>query len=275
MKKPNSRRHLDAAIERLVGRGRPYVEARTVMANAIVGQMLPNGVVKGGSALKIRFGDVATRFTSDLDTAREGGVSEYIKELNDSLREGWQGFEGAAVAKRPVQVRNVPDAYVMQPYSVKLSYLGKSWVTVPLEIGHNEIGDAEIADMIVPKDASELLSELGFPLIDPIPVMRLSHQIAQKLHALTERGSRRAHDLVDLQLILSHGVIDLVEVRNICQRLFAYRNRQPWPPSIRKGEGWDTRYASASAGLDVIADVDGAVEWANGLVHRIDAAPSS
>ena len=28
----------------------------------------------------------------------------------------------------------------MQPYDVKLSYLGKSWVTVPLEVGHNEIG---------------------------------------------------------------------------------------------------------------------------------------
>ena len=36
-----------------------YVHARTVMANAIVASLLPDGVVKGGSALKMRFGDAA------------------------------------------------------------------------------------------------------------------------------------------------------------------------------------------------------------------------
>lgn len=34
----------------------------------------------------------------------------------------------------------------MQPYDVKLDYLGKPWCTVPLEVGHNEIGDADAAD---------------------------------------------------------------------------------------------------------------------------------
>ena len=33
------------------------MQARTVMANAIVASMLPDGVVKGSSALKMRFGD--------------------------------------------------------------------------------------------------------------------------------------------------------------------------------------------------------------------------
>lgn len=70
MKRPNSMRHLDDAIRRLCG-GAPqdFVRARTVMANAIVASMLPDGVVKGGSALKMRFGEENTRFTTDLDTA--------------------------------------------------------------------------------------------------------------------------------------------------------------------------------------------------------------
>ena len=64
MRRPNSMRHLDDAIRRLCG-GAPqdFVRARTVMASAIVASMLPDGVVKVGSALKMRFGEGNTRFT--------------------------------------------------------------------------------------------------------------------------------------------------------------------------------------------------------------------
>lgn len=69
-KRPNSMRHLDDAIRRVAGGSMSdYVHARTVMANAIVASLLPDGVVKGGSAIKMRFGDASTRFTTDLDTA--------------------------------------------------------------------------------------------------------------------------------------------------------------------------------------------------------------
>ena len=54
VKKPNSRVNLDKAIERAFGRGEPAARARTVLADVIVAQMLPEGVVKGGSSLKIR-----------------------------------------------------------------------------------------------------------------------------------------------------------------------------------------------------------------------------
>ena len=78
-KRPNSRRNLDIAIERAVGRGPAFVQARTLMADAVVAQMLPDGAVKGGSALKLRFGDAGTRFSEDLDTARASGIDEYIE----------------------------------------------------------------------------------------------------------------------------------------------------------------------------------------------------
>ena len=51
-KKPNSRANLDRAIERLFGNYEKSLETRSIMANAIVGQMLHGGVVKGGSGLK-------------------------------------------------------------------------------------------------------------------------------------------------------------------------------------------------------------------------------
>lgn len=78
-KRPNSRRNLDIAIERVAGRGPAFVQARTLMADAVVAQMLPDGAVKGGSALKLRFGDAGTRFSEDLDTARASGIDEYIE----------------------------------------------------------------------------------------------------------------------------------------------------------------------------------------------------
>lgn len=65
-KQPNSRRNLDMAIHRMAASDKDFVKLRALLANAIVGQMLPNGAVKGGTALKFRFGDAATRFTTDL-----------------------------------------------------------------------------------------------------------------------------------------------------------------------------------------------------------------
>ena len=49
MKVPNSRRNLDIAIQRMYGLGDEYMRARTVMANAIVGQMLPDGPLRAGA----------------------------------------------------------------------------------------------------------------------------------------------------------------------------------------------------------------------------------
>ncbi len=157
----------------------------------------------------------------------------------------------------------------MQPYDVKLSYLGKSWVTVSLEVGHNEIGDADEPDMIVPQDATRLFEALGFDPPSAIPVMRLSHQISQKLHGLSEEGSRRAHDLVDLQLIFQKGDANLAETRSTCERLFAYRGQQAWPPVVEVGTNWESLYAEAAEGLAVIQDVGDAVVWANSLIENI------
>lgn len=268
-KRPNSRRNLDIAIERIAGRGRDFVQARTIMADAVVAQMLPDGAVKGGSALKLRFGDEGTRFSEDLDTARVSDIEEYVGELSDALESGWQGFTGTVVRREPATPAGVPTNYVMQPYDVKLSYLGKSWATVPLEVGHNEIGDAEEPDMVVPQDAARLFEALGFDPPSAIPVMRLSHQISQKLHGLSEEGSRRAHDLVDLQLIFQKGDVDFTETRSTCERLFAYRGQQAWPPVVKVGANWESLYAEAAEGLAVIQDVPEAVEWVNLLIKAI------
>ena len=106
MKRPTSMRHLDNALKRLAGDEKSYVDVRSLIANAIVGQFMPNGVVKGGTSLKLRFGDKTTRFTTDLDTARAIDLSDFIENLSASLREGWNGFTGRIVPTEPAKPKN-------------------------------------------------------------------------------------------------------------------------------------------------------------------------
>ena len=269
-KAPNSRRNLDEAIRR--AHGGDYLRARTAMANAIVGQLLPEGVVKGGSALKLRFGNAATRFTTDLDAARVHDVEAFVEKLEERLTEGWCGFTGHVVPRSPAHPEGVPEQYVMQPFDVKLSYNGKSWLTVPLEIGHDEIGDADEAEYGLAKDVAALFEAVGLPAPGPSPLMPLHHQIAQKLHAVSAPGGDRAHDLIDLQVICSLGDVDLARTRETCVRLFAYRRQQAWPPVIEADGRWAGLYDAQAEGLDVLGTVDEAVDWANELIAAIDSA---
>jgi len=234
-KTPNSRRNLDLAIQHSFSEGHNYLEVRTVMANTIVAQMLPNGAIKGGSAIKFRLGYGGTRFTNDLDTVYRTGLKEFIADYEAKLKNGWCGFTGKIVTKTPAKPKDVPTEYVMQPFEVKLSYNGKPWITVILEVGHNEIGDGDKPDWGMSSDVISIFEELGFPAPKPVALMPLPHQIAQKLHGLSEQGSERAHDLIDLQLIVANADLDLRKTREICERLFEYRKKQKWPPTITIG----------------------------------------
>ncbi|MBQ2681481.1 MAG: hypothetical protein IJF97_06045 [Eggerthellaceae bacterium] len=64
-KRPNSKRNLDMALRRVGGTDEDYVRRRTLVANAIVASLMPDGAVKGGSAMKVRFGEDATRASTE------------------------------------------------------------------------------------------------------------------------------------------------------------------------------------------------------------------
>ena len=60
----------------------------------------------------------------------------------------------------------------------------------------------------------------------------------------------------------------MAEVAAIATRLFAARRSHPWPPTVVAYEGWDTIYAAAAEGLDVLDNVSAAVAWANDFIAR-------
>jgi len=271
-KMPNSRRNLDIAIDRMSGAGKNQLQMRTLLANTIIGQLLPNGVVKGGSALKLRYGDRTTRFTRDLDTARAEDLEAFLGQLGAALKGGWNGFTGRVVRKEPAKPKGIPGEYIMQPFEIKLAYNGRAWVTVPLEIGHDEIGDTDTFDYYISPEIVTVFEKLGFPTPSPVALLQIHHQVAQKLHALSTDGSERAHDMIDLQVIDKCERIDYLLTKNTCERLFAFRRQQKWPPIITKGNSWDTLYASQIGGLDVLQDADKAIAWVNDLITTIDSA---
>lgn len=264
--------NLDKAIERLFGSYEKSLETRSIMANAIVGQMLHGGVVKGGSGLKLRYGISCTRATMDLDTACSGDIPEFIEDLSARVKEGWNGFTGEIAARNPATPRNIPQQYVMKPYSVRLMYNGQSWCTVNLEVGFNEIGDADETEYALSEEVAAIFANLGFPVPIAIPLMKCEHQVAQKLHALTEPGSHRAHDLIDLQLIAERSALDFVELRRICERLFAFRHLQPWPAKVSIGRDWESLYQAANVKGGTQRSLMEAVEWVNSLIERIGSS---
>ena len=272
MKRPNTCTNLIRAIN-AVAAGTDAVRLSRQLANVIVGQMLPDGVIKGGSSLMFRYGSRLTRYTRDVDTARAMEHGEYVDRLQRALAAGWNGFTADLVEVEPAKPKDVPGVYVMRPYDAKLKYMGRPWQTIRIEIGHNEIGDADEYEEFLPEELADAFEQMQFPRPQPLRVMKLSYQIAQKLHALSEEGSDRAHDLIDLMLIGSRSQLDLADIKSKCIRLFDYRQKQAWPPEIRKGDEWDAKYEAALGTVrdnsDICHTVDEAVVWVNKFVAQI------
>ena len=268
---PKNVRSLEQRIRNLEGSDGLVFRRRVAMALVVVGQMLPGGAIKGGSAMALRYGR-GTRFTQDLDAARVQSLARFRSDFEESLAAGWAGFTGRLVEKAAPRPPAVPTAYVMQPFEVKLDYRGRPWCTVKFELGHNEIGDAEEPEYQLAADLAELFTEVGLQAPKPVPVMRADHQVAQKLHAASGAGSERARDLIDLQLLDKGEDLDLTQVRATCVRLFEYRRQQTWPPTVAAGQGWDTLYKAAVEDIEALPDVGAAVTWVNAFIKRIEAA---
>lgn len=273
---PSNLRSLETRVNNVArAAARPVRRIQRAVANTVVGQMLPPGVVKGGTAMKLRIGEARSRFTPDLDAARSSHVSldDYLDELADRLAFGWGGFTGAVEEHEPPHPQGVPEEYVMVPFAVRLAYRGRHWLTVPFELGRDEVGSTSQNELRIAPDIVELFDTLGLDKPAPIPVLALDHQIAQKLHACTSvdqrtGGNERAHDLVDLQLLDQEEDIDFRAVASTAERLFAARRAQAWPPTVIAYDGWESIYTEAADGLVVIEGVHAAVAWANQFIAR-------
>ena len=271
MRIPQNVNFLERGIRALVDSNDKAYRLRVMMANVVVGQFLRDGVLRGGTSMKLRYGANTTRFTMDFDVARKTALEAFMSNFAERLKAGWGEFDGFVVKAGEKHPRGVPAEYVMHPYDVKLQYRHHPWCTVRFEVSYDEIGDADEFELVsIPTEISDAFLALGFPTPDPIPVMPIPFQIAQKLHGLTEPGGHRVQDLVDLQLMVANEPIDFQRIRQVCVRLFANRKMQSWPPMISKGDDWASLYDAAKVGISGIRPLDEAVDWATELISMID-----
>ena len=104
MNRPNTCTNLIKAINRIAGPERDALRLGRALANVIIAQMLPDGVVKGGSSLMFRYGGNMTRYTRDMDTARVMELDAYLDKLESSLKAGWNGLqEGCSASSRLIR----------------------------------------------------------------------------------------------------------------------------------------------------------------------------
>jgi hypothetical protein len=84
MKESMSVRALDQRLQNVAGD----------VANAVVGQMLPPGAVRGRTAMKICLGESGSRFTPDLDTARRESLEQSSMRSRTPLRRAGKASPG-------------------------------------------------------------------------------------------------------------------------------------------------------------------------------------
>jgi len=221
-------------------------------------------LIKGGMACELRFQDKA-RATRDLDAQFHGSLDELLADLDAAFAEPYSGF--SFTSTEPETIRETRSSR----FDIKLQYQDRRWGTLRVEVSPPE-GEAAESDSV----PALSVSEFGLTGPEFVACLSLRYQIAQKLHACTERfddrENERAHDLIDL-LLMEELIEDYGRVKQACVQTFDSRGTHPWPPTIDVEPNWRDVYPPLVAELDFpIGGVDEAVAGVQALVDRIDDA---
>ena len=226
----------------------------------------PLFLVKGGVAMELRLRESA-RATRDLDMVFLGDPDQLLAALDAALAEPYSLF---TFERGPAEQIGTTAS---RRLDVKIAFNGRSWATVRLEISPPEGRSADEAQIL------EAISIEDFGLIGPEKVrcMSIRYQIAQKLHACTERFSTgpendRFRDLIDL-LLLRALDLDLAAIRHACVDIFSTRATHAWPPTLITPAAWAAPYTRLAGELDfAITDVNEAARLVTEFIAEIDAA---
>lgn len=277
-KPPGNTAHLqrlakDGAEQAGVPQGRYQRWLNTVLLSAVLSGSRdevgdPLFALKGGAAMELRLG-VTARASKDYDAAFRDRSETMLDRLDEALADGWMDF--AFQRTEAVPIRHTSALRM----DVKLSYKGRPWGTVQLEIApaEGEVGQEIDRVPAQPLDPVQLAGP-GY-----IACVSVRYQIAQKIHACTEvyedgSPNDRFRDLVDLQLLRELIRDDeLSAVRRGCVEIFDLRATHAWPPEVRVWPDWGDGFRAMAADVAFFTDdVEAAAEGLRELIAEIDAA---
>lgn len=224
----------------------------------------PLFLLKGGVAIELRVGGGA-RATKDVDLVFFGDPERLGEILDEDLGEPYSVF---SFARTQVEARG--DGLFHQ-VDVKLLFRGRSWATLKLEVARPDslATDGEEVEAIP-------IDEFGIEGPRMVRCLSLRYQIAQKLHAVTQRfeegENERFRDLIDL-IICRDLVGDLGEVREACIDTFDSRNLHTWPPTLQVPDSWAEPYMALAEEMDFpVTDVGDAAVQVRELISEISAS---
>ena len=187
--------------------------------------------------------------------------------MEEAFEQPYAGF----ALRRKGEVEHIRDTGSRR-LEVQLSFGGRDWQTLQLEIANPEADEIEIVPVAVG------ISDFGLDGPEDVACLSLRYQVAQKLHAVTEqppdRENLRFWDLIDLMLLEDLLGNDLADVREAAESIFAGRGTHEWPPELVVPDSWREPYARAASEIDIelTTDVDEASQHVRGLIARIASA---
>ena len=222
--------------------------------------------IKGGMAMELRLGDRA-RATRDIDLILRGDTDRLADLLDAGLGEPYNGF-----AFRRREIGDHPIRNDVKGVEVQVIFAKKVLCTPKLEVAAAEAGREEFAAL-----PGARLDAVGLDGPELVQVLTTPWQIAQKLHAVTERyptgrENPRARDLIDIQLLEATDP-DIRKVRDACEQVFASRGQHPWPPRLEIPSSWVAGYEAIATALTFPAtDVNDAADAVRRYIERIAGA---
>lgn len=219
--------------------------------------------IKGGVAMELRL-STGARATKDLDTTLRAAIAEVTNHLDPVLRDGFGDFTATRT-----EIEAVRDTGAIR-FDVKLSYRGRSVGTIPVEVAEAEGAMGAEVDHV----PAQPLDHVGLEGPLTVPCIAVRWQIAQKLHACTERPPDRENDrfrdLIDLQL-LAEFVDDWRALRMACVEVFEGRNMHAWPPEIHIPDSWNAGYRTLAEDMGFApTEVNEAADLVRAIIRQID-----
>lgn len=177
---------------------------RLLVGSAFIVSSLPEGtVVKGGNSLSLSFPLKQTRFSEDLDAVVTREYGEWEKEFTQRLsipRDCFQGMVRVRGGQEFLESDNMSEGEVLIPRNISVTYLGKPFVTVPMDITLS-------SDMSLGRsrglsgDMRTIVESLGFNVeewVTDFDLLSIEKQCAEKCGALFYNNSVRSNDVKDL-----------------------------------------------------------------------------
>ena len=232
-----------------MGVGHPWMHA--FIANLVVTRFLsraidvdgqPLFIVKGGVAMQLRLGKHA-RLSADFDVVFTGQEARARLALEHVFLEELDGFTGRVRQKDPWSGDRL-HAHILR-FEVALLYQQQPFKTIALELVIDEVEHEVIP---VQFETTELTPTFQESL--QAPLLALSRQIAEKLHACTEPGlgetpNGRVSDVYDLLILfrIAEQRDELSMIADVARRIFADRDSHHWPPTFTQQQGWVSEWA--------------------------------